>query len=155
MDDGLQFGSAEPGVAYRDRPAAFGVAAREDGAIALVRVTTPHAAWFDLPGGALDPGEEDAQALVREFGEETGLVVRPGPRLARVSQYFRLNDGEPVDNRCTVFQAVVDGFDAALKIEDDHELVWMEPAAAAVRVRHDAHAWAILRWLRDRRERPA
>ncbi len=151
----LQFGAPEPGVVYRDRPAAFGVAEREGGGIALVRVTIPGASWFDLPGGALDPGEDDEQALVREFGEETGLIVQPGALVTRASQYFRLNDGEPVNNRCAVFQPVVEGFDSALKIEDDHELVWMAPGEAAERVRHDAHAWAILRWLRDRRHRPA
>jgi len=150
-----QFGAPDLGVAYRDRPAAFGVAEREDGMIALVRVTPPGAAWLDLPGGALDPGEGDEQALVREFGEETGLIVRPGPRVTRASQYFRLNDGEPVNNRCAVFQAVVEGFDPALKIEDDHELVWMKPREAAEQVRHDAHAWAILHWLRARLDRPA
>jgi len=149
-----QFGAPEPGVTYRDRPAAFGVAAREDGMIALVRVTILGACWLDLPGGALDPDEDDEQALVREFGEETGLIVRTGARVVRASQYFRLNDGEPVNNRCAVFQAVVDGFDPALKIEDDHELAWMEPGAAAEQVRHDAHAWAILHWLRARLDRP-
>src|SRR5437868_4217600 len=32
---------------------------------------------WELPGGAIDPGEAPAQALVREIFEETGLVVRP------------------------------------------------------------------------------
>ncbi|HEY4002683.1 MAG TPA: NUDIX domain-containing protein [Candidatus Xenobia bacterium] len=32
---------------------------------------------WDIPGGALDPGEEPAQSLVREVWEETGLVVVP------------------------------------------------------------------------------
>jgi 8-oxo-dGTP pyrophosphatase MutT (NUDIX family) len=33
-------------------------------------------AW-ELPGGAIDPGEPPARALVREVWEETGLVIRP------------------------------------------------------------------------------
>lgn len=32
---------------------------------------------WDLPGGAIDPGEAPAQALVREIREETGLWVVP------------------------------------------------------------------------------
>lgn len=144
----LQFGTPEPGASYRDRPAAFGIAAR-DGKIATVRVTIPdRAPWFDLPGGALDPGEDDLQALVREFGEETGLVVRAGPLVVRASQYFRLNDGDPVDNRSGHYLAEITGADAALKIEDDHELIWMVPEEAAKRLRHDSHAWAVLSWLR-------
>jgi 8-oxo-dGTP diphosphatase len=144
----LQFGIPEPGVAYRDRSAAFGIAAR-NGKIATVRVTIPdRASWFDLPGGALDPGEDDIHAVVRELGEETGLMVRAGPSIVRASQYFRMNDGEPVDNRSGHYVVEIFGEDPALKIEDDHELVWMAPEEAMKRLRHDSHAWAVLSWLR-------
>jgi mutator protein MutT len=32
---------------------------------------------WDLPGGAIDPGETPARAIVREVHEETGLIVEP------------------------------------------------------------------------------
>jgi mutator protein MutT len=32
---------------------------------------------WDLPAGAIDPGETPAQAIVREVREETGLIVEP------------------------------------------------------------------------------
>jgi 8-oxo-dGTP pyrophosphatase MutT (NUDIX family) len=32
---------------------------------------------WELPGGAIDPGEPPARALVREVFEETGLIVKP------------------------------------------------------------------------------
>jgi 8-oxo-dGTP diphosphatase len=143
-----QFGHAEPGIAYRDRPAAFGIAV-QDSRIALVRVTTEgFQPWFDLPGGALDPGEDDGAALVREFGEETGLKVRPGALVTRADQLFRMSDGEPVNNRTGIYAAEVAGADPALKIEDDHELVWLPPREALTLLRHDSHAWAVLKWLR-------
>ena len=144
----LQFGHAEPGHDYRDRPAAFGVAVR-DGEIALVKVTRKgEAAYFDLPGGALDPGEDDAAALAREFGEETGLVVAAGPLLIRADQFMVKTDGERVNNRSGVYVATLAGEDAALKIEDDHELVWKLPEAALRALRHDSHAWAVACWMR-------
>ena len=144
----LQFGQAEPGVVYKDRPAAFGIAQR-DGRVALVRVSKPgQAPWYDLPGGALDHGEDDARALVREFGEETGLIVRARALVVRACQRFRKADGEPVNNRSGHYVAEINGEDAGLKIEEDHELVWLEPAEALVRMRHDSHAWALLAWLR-------
>jgi 8-oxo-dGTP diphosphatase len=144
----LQFGAAEPGVDYKDRPAAFGVLAR-DGKVALVRVTKPGMApWLDLPGGALEEGESDEEAMVREFGEETGLVVRPGALIARADQRFFRDDGDPVNNRSAIFGAELEREARGLKCEDDHELVWLETLEAAQRVRHDSHAWALLASLR-------
>lgn len=142
-----QFGAREPGGDYADRPCAFGVVER-GGRIALVHVVKPEQAFHDLPGGALDPGETEAQALVREFGEETALVVRPGEVFTRAEQYMVKEEGQRVNNLCAFFTAEAAGEDGALKIEDDHTLVWVEPAAALTLLRHDAHAWAVLAWLR-------
>ena len=142
-----QFGVAEPGRRYRDRPAAFGVLERE-GKVAVVRVQKPaQAPWFDLPGGAIDPGEDDAAALVREFGEETGLKVAPGERLGHADQYF-INDGEGCDNRQSLFEARWLGEAPELKIEADHTLIWLTPQEAISRLRHDSHAWAVSLALR-------
>ena len=146
----LQFGVPDPGVSYKDRPAAFGVLER-DGQVALVRVTKPGMApWLDLPGGALDEGESDQDAMVREFGEETGLAVRAGEQITRADQMFRRDNGEPVNNRSAIFRAELVGEEPGLKIEDDHELVFMDIREAMVRLRHDSHAWALLALLRRR-----
>lgn len=146
-----QFGAPEPGRTYRDRPAAFGIVERE-GRIALVQVEKPgHRAWFDLPGGALDPGEDEAQAVVREFGEETGLKVRAGEAYAHADQRFINTDGEAFNNRAGFLVLTLLGEDPTLKIEGDHTLVWLAPSEALVRLRHEAHAWAVAAWLRLRR----
>jgi 8-oxo-dGTP diphosphatase len=143
-----QFGEPEPGRAYPDRPVAFGVI-EQDGRIALVRVEKPDAPpWHDLPGGALDPGESETEALVREFGEETGLVIQAGACFARADQYFVNTEGKPFNNRAGFWTAAVDGEDAGLKTEADHTLVWLDPHAALEALRHDAHAWAVTAWLR-------
>ena len=145
-----QFGDPAPGRTYRDRPAAFGIAER-DGQIALVRVEKPgHPAWHDLPGGAIDPGESAERAVVREFGEEAGLIVATRAAYARADQRFVNTDGEAFNNRGTFFTLRVEGAEASLKIEDDHTLVWMTPDAALLELRHEAHAWAVAAWLRLR-----
>ena len=44
----------------------------------------PDVRWWELPGGGVEPGEDEVAALVREVLEETGLVVEPaavGPLL--------------------------------------------------------------------------
>jgi 8-oxo-dGTP diphosphatase len=145
-----QFGDPHPSLIYRDRPAAFGVLER-DGLVALVAIEKPGAsAWLDLPGGALDPGEDAAAAMIREFGEETGLSVAAGEVLGEADQFFINTDGEAYNNRQTLFVARLLGEAPQLKIETDHTLVWLPPIDAVSRLRHDSHAWALTLRLRRR-----
>lgn len=142
----LQFGRADPGVDYRRRHAVFGILVR-DGRIATVRVTRD-VPYHDLPGGAVETGESEEQALVREFREETGLTIRPLERLLEAGQYFRKSDGAPVNNTGGLWTVELISSDPASKVEDDHDLVWLDPNAALDALRHDAHAWAVTAWLR-------
>jgi len=145
----LAFGQPAPGLNYLDRPAAFGIVENTLGEIAVVRVTKLcKPPYFDLPGGAVDPGETEPQAVVREFGEETGLVVEVNDLVATVSQVFLKSDGQPVRNFGGVHTARMIELKAGLKVEDDHELAWLDPRDAVVALRHDAHAWAVAAWMR-------
>ncbi len=46
------------------------------------RAEPPHlAGGWELPGGKVDPGESDEEALVRECHEELGVEVRLGRRI--------------------------------------------------------------------------
>lgn len=145
----LAFGAPVAGLTYKDRSAAFGVAENDLGQIALAQVSKPgKAPYFDLPGGAVDGEETEPEAVVREFGEETGLVVEAGELIERVSQTFLKSDGQPVRNFGGVYAVRVTGSDDGLKVEDDHTLVWLDPRDAVVALRHDAHAWAVAAWMR-------
>ncbi len=57
----------------------------------------PGAGLWSLPGGRVEPGETDAEALVREMREETGLAVRAGRLLGRVRR--PAGDGNVLDIR--------------------------------------------------------
>lgn len=146
MNPALQFGQADPDSDYLLRPAVFGLVFHDE-KIACVRVTrdTP---YLDLPGGAVDGDETEQQALIREFVEETGMTVRPLERIAQAGQFFHKSDGAPVNNVGGFWIAEMLSIDPARKIEADHELVWLDPHTALAGLRHDAHAWAVARWLR-------
>lgn len=153
MEPTPQFGTRLPGLSYDDRPAAFGLAERE-GRLALVRVRkSAQLEWLDLPGGGVESGEASADALIREFGEETGLMVANPEPFAVADQYFIKTDGSAHNNRQTFFAVRVVQEGLGLKIEADHTLEWVEPQAALTLLRHDSHAWAVLAWMR--RYRPA
>lgn len=146
MTPALQFGVAEAGLAYAVRPAVFGLVFHDE-KLASVRVTRDEP-YFDLPGGAIDGGETEVEALVREFLEETGMIVQPVDRLAEAGQYFRRSDGQPVNNVGGFWVARMVAMEPSRKVEADHELVWLHPRTALAQLRHDAHAWAVAAWLR-------
>lgn len=55
-----------------------GIVFDADGRLLLIRRGhEPSAGLWSLPGGRVEPGETDAEAVVRELHEETGLTVRP------------------------------------------------------------------------------
>ena len=58
-----------------------------DGRLLLIkRGHEPEAGRWSLPGGRVEPGESDQQALVREVREETGLDVTPGRLVGTVER---------------------------------------------------------------------
>ena len=143
-----QFGERRSDRTYVDRPAAFGILERQ-GKIALVHIAKADgASWHDLPGGGVDEGENAAQAVVREFGEEAGLAVGVRSSFTLADQFFVNTDGDAWNNRGEFFILDLLSERPDLKIEDDHTLVWMEAQAAIAALRHDSHAWAVAAWIR-------
>jgi len=74
------------------------------------RANEPGRGLWSLPGGRVEPGEDDAAALVREMAEETGLVVQPGALVGRV----RRGQYEIADYRCRVVGGTLLAGDDAL-----------------------------------------
>jgi 8-oxo-dGTP diphosphatase len=145
----LQFGQTQSGLTYVERPTAYGVCARGDKEIAIVRIGKRGACDYDLPGGGVEANEDEAEALMREFTEETGLTVWPVRVLGRAGQYW-VNRGEPRNSLATFYEVELSA-DDGVPTEPDHALVWMAPQEAALKVRHEAHSWAIMHWLRAKR----
>jgi 8-oxo-dGTP diphosphatase len=63
-----------------------GAIIRDDqGRLLLVkRGHEPGLGLWSVPGGRIEAGESDAEALVRELREETGLIVKPGRLIGSV-----------------------------------------------------------------------
>ncbi len=75
------------GVSGFGIPCVGAVVTQGHGRLLLIkRGHEPGAGLWSLPGGRIEPGETDAEALVREMLEETGLTVEPGRLLGRVQR---------------------------------------------------------------------
>jgi len=79
-------------------PCVGAVATDEQGRLLMIkRGHEPGAGLWSIPGGRIEPGETDAEALVREVLEETSLIVEVGRLLGRVQRPFL--DGAVIDIR--------------------------------------------------------
>ncbi|HTP16432.1 MAG TPA: NUDIX domain-containing protein [Streptosporangiaceae bacterium] len=68
-------------------PCVGAVITDEAGRLLLIkRGHEPGAGLWSLPGGRIEPGETDKQAVVREISEECGLLVTCGPLLGAVER---------------------------------------------------------------------
>ena len=62
-----------------------GLAYDDTGRLLLVqRANEPGRGLWSVPGGRVEPGEDNGAALTREMQEETGLRVAPGELVGRV-----------------------------------------------------------------------
>ncbi len=108
--------SSEP-PERRQRVAVYGICEDGTGNVLLVRAAsylTIAGRWF-LPGGGIDHGEDPVTALVREFGEETGLRVEIGSLKGVLSDVQTLPDGVSLHTIRLIYD--VDSFAGLLRDE--------------------------------------
>jgi 8-oxo-dGTP diphosphatase len=145
----LQFGQTQPGLSYAERPVVHGICPRGDSQIAIVRIGKAAPYEFDLPGGGVEADEDEAAALMREFTEETGLTVWPDRVIGRAGQFW-VAGNEPRNNLGCFYEVELSAEDGE-PTEPDHALVWVSPQEALAKLRHEAHAWAVMHWMRAKR----
>jgi ADP-ribose pyrophosphatase YjhB (NUDIX family) len=122
----MTMSSAESGTPQRLVPCAGAVIRDAGGRVLLIRRRNPPGAGlWSLPGGRIEPGETDAEAVVREVAEETGLVVTCGPLIGTVRRPGL--DGAVLDIRD--YAAVVTGGTLAAG-DDASDARWVTPGQA-------------------------
>ncbi|HWE91903.1 MAG TPA: NUDIX domain-containing protein [Pseudonocardiaceae bacterium] len=98
---------------------------------------------WSLPGGRVEPGETDSQALIREIAEETALTIRPGALFGVVTRPAPAGEYVIYDYACAVVAGV------ARARSDAADVRWVDQAAFEA-LDHDGRLVDLLaRTLRD------
>lgn len=78
-----------PGI----RPAVRALVLDNDDHVLMVRLDFPNGTWWVLPGGGIEPGEDETAALHRELDEEVGLRgAEIGGHVWRRTHLFPMTD---------------------------------------------------------------
>ncbi|MCA9278089.1 MAG: NUDIX domain-containing protein [Phycisphaeraceae bacterium] len=137
----LTFGIAHPDVTYIPRPGAYALVLRDDGMLAVVR----NFLGLFLPGGGIEQGETDEQALTREIAEECAYHADMLGYIGAATEYVRVGTTDRGQlKQCVFYRA---RFTAPLHtpVEDGHELVWVSPEEAMKTLYLACHRWVVER----------
>jgi 8-oxo-dGTP pyrophosphatase MutT (NUDIX family) len=135
------------------RPGVRALVVDPEGRTLLMRYGDEYSTWWVTPGGGMDPGESDEQALRRELREELGLTdFEIGPLLWQREQWFRDEPGH-CGQRENVYLVRVRAFEPApeLDLADEgvHEWRWFTADEAAELSTRPADLPDRLRTLRE------
>lgn len=114
------FGAPQPGMEYRDRPGAYGIAFDKEGNAAAVYCQRK---GFFLLGGGIEPGESEEMCIRREAMEETGFVVSVGEKVCIGEEYTSDLRGDPYHPIGHVYLIQI-GAKVREPVETDHILTW-------------------------------
>lgn len=147
------FGRPLVGQTHYPRAGGYGILAR-DGRIAMTKIGRLSVSYieYEVPGGGIDEGESAEQACVREFLEETGLLVKVGRKICEFNQFYGRRGEQAYLNHSHVFEVEWVADRPSAKIEADHELVWMSPLEVIKLCNKEGFAWAVVSWLRHMRD---
>lgn len=137
--DMIKFGKPLPNRTYKLRPGAYGVLTNRSLQILVVETRSGK---IYLPGGGVRDKETVDETVVREFQEETGLVVSCRRQFAAAAQFVHcLDEPHGYEKVCSFFLVELAG--QPRQEEGECRCTWLNPSEASDAVFEEAHKYAI------------
>jgi 8-oxo-dGTP diphosphatase len=133
------FGTRLEGIDYVDRPGAYAVIENNDGQIAVIETTV----GYFLPGGGMEAGETELEALKREIREEIGYQALLLAEIGETVEYIEDRGQENYYQIRSRFYRVQLGPKIGEGIEQGHRLVWVSCGEAIKLLTRQGQAWAV------------
>lgn len=130
------FGVRQPGTQYTLRHAAYAIVLDDQLRVACVQEESGRF----LPGGGLESGEVDLDAVHREVMEECGRSLLDVRELATAVQFFVSPRGEPYELRATFF---VGRFGPVATRAAADSVEWLAAVPQPPQFFHECHRWAV------------
>ena len=138
-----KFGIKHEGIDYIDRPGAYAVIVNNHKQIVVIETGS----GCFLPGGGMDPGETEMDALHRELMEETGYQISVIAEIGSAVEYIKAStENKYYRIRSRFYQVQLDA-KIGEGIEEDHRLIWLSQVEALRRLTRQSQAWAIQNWI--------
>ena len=133
------FGQQIDGVVYRDRPGAYALLANARGELATIQTSY----GLFLPGGGLDPGEDEKTGLAREIMEEMGHVLLEANALGYAIQFTWSAFYQCHFKKVGAFYRVKTQAPPSARCAPGHTLLWVSPETARAQLTQEFQRWAI------------
>jgi len=134
-----EFGNRLDGKNYIDRPGVYALIEDNHGQIAVIETSNR----YFLPGGGIDSGETEVEALKREIMEEIGCQTSVLAELGEAVEYVKAStEGQYYRIHSRFYKVQIDS-KIGEGIEKDHRLVWLGQGDALKLLMRQSQVWAI------------
>lgn len=134
----------QAGIIYKKRCSTYAIIEVED-KIAIVSAGGD----YYLYGGGIEENEDEIEALRREMIEEAGYTLKKVKWFDRVKSYEYNETHGNLEIVATIYTAKLDK-KVAEKVEEDHEMLWIEPSGCITRMYYKFQSYEIEKYLKDK-----
>ncbi|WP_160680398.1 NUDIX domain-containing protein [Clostridium sp. C8-1-8] len=132
------FGEKLYGVEYTDRIGVYGITFNKEGKVGTIKKIDK----YFLPGGGLEVNEDYEQCVKREFIEETGYEISIKSYIGEAILYHESRTKRKLKGIGHFYIVDLLNF-TDKKVEEDHELIWLDPEECIKMLLLEYHSWAV------------